>query len=105
MTVIEVGTDYADISWSPPRDDLHNGVIRHYYVQLTTEITNITKIVSTVSTSIFITDLHPYTEYSVRIAGHTTRTGPYSEPEFLQTLTDCKLLNILASRILNRSLL
>ena len=94
MTLDEVDTDYAEISWTPPSAHLHNGVIRYYYVEVKAVSSNFTKVLTTASTTVNIINLHPYTNYIIRIAGHTVHTGPYSDPILVQTLTDGKFIII-----------
>lgn len=94
MTINEVDTDYAEVSWSPPSAHLHNGIIRYYVIEVREVSANFTKVLTTASHTANIVGLHPYTSYVIRVAGYTVHNGPYSEPMYLQTLTDGKQSNM-----------
>ena len=81
-------SDYALLSWDPPSYHLHNGIIREYFVEVTSHPQRETTLHRTGSTSILIADLHPDRSYYARVAGHTVGIGPYSIQVHLHTLED-----------------
>lgn len=88
VTVDEVMSDSVLVSWTAPIAHHHNGILRQYLVEVTTDGSNKTRVLSTAATSMFITDLHPDRSYFIRVAGHTVKTGPYSSSVHLRTLED-----------------
>ncbi len=101
VTVVEIMSDHAMLSWEAPLSHLHNGVIREYLVELTREEGGNGSVVqhTTATTSALVGGLHPDANYSVRIAGHTVETGPYSDPLHLHTLEDGKYTHSLKSAL------
>ena len=88
VTVLEVMSDHATISWDPPHSDLHNGIIREYLLEVTEEKGGQTVIYKSGTTFSLIDNLHPDYSYTVRVAGHTVEVGPYSDSVDLHTLED-----------------
>ena len=74
-----LGPTSIALSWSPPGPpSAVNGIIREYSV--TVENVNLAEVETYIAfgTSINITNLHPYTEYSCRVAAFTVAMGPLS---------------------------
>lgn len=88
MTVLEVKSDHAIATWDPPRSHLHNGIIREYFIEVTGDRGAGSVMHRTGTTFMLIPNLHPDTTYTIRVAGHTVRVGPYSNPVQLHTLED-----------------
>ena len=84
-----LGPTSIALSWSPPGPpSAVNGIIREYSV--TVENVNLAEVETYIafSTSINITNLHPYTEYSCRVAAVTVAMGPLSLPVNITTDQD-----------------
>ena len=77
------------LTWKPPSDDHHNGIIRSYIVQGKEETGRLFTLTS-VHTQVLVGQLHPYYTYNFTVSAVTTLPGPYSEPLGLQTLEDGK---------------
>ena len=67
-----------DLSWDPPPQQLQNGYIVEYRVNVTETDTGDSFSVTTTDTSLVVTSLHPYYTYSCIVAAVTTGVGPYS---------------------------
>ena len=82
----------AGLSWSVPRIDRQNGVIRHYIIEAYVNDTGNTLSYQTPSdqTSFVISNLHPYYTYSVRIRAVTVSPGPLSISLTVNTMEDGK---------------
>jgi receptor-type tyrosine-protein phosphatase Q len=78
----------VDLSWSPPRSDLQNGVIRYYSLEVYENNTGNSSTYQTLSaqTSYTIRNLHPYYTYSIRILAVTVGPGPLSISHTVNTL-------------------
>lgn len=74
--------------WDPPLDHTHNGIIREYLVEVTREHRNESVMHRSLAASVLVTDLHPDATYSVRVAGHTVKAGPFSTSFLFHTLED-----------------
>ena len=84
-----LGPTSIALSWSPPGPpSAVNGIIREYSV--TVENVNLAEVETYIAfgTSINITNLHPYTEYSCRVAAVTVAMGPLSLPVNITTDQD-----------------
>ena len=79
------------MSWSPPTIAV-NGIIREYSIVI--ENTQARQLESYIALSTFIniTNLHPYTEYSCRVAAITVATGLFSPFVCITTDQDGKIL-------------
>lgn len=95
VTVTELASDYVFLTWDPPSVHLHNGIIREYIVEVTTDEATAGIIHRTGTTSLLVSELHPDTTYYIRVAGHTVGVGPYSSPLSLHTLEDGMLYSCL----------
>ncbi len=75
-------------SWSPPDEEVQNGVIREYRIQLEEIDTGNTSSYISLSTSIEISSLHPDRTYELSVAAFTVAIGPYSVIVNVTTLED-----------------
>ncbi len=75
-------------SWSPPDEEVQNGVIREYRIQLEEIDTGNTSSYISLSTSIEISSLHPDRTYELNVAAFTVAIGPYSVIVNVTTLED-----------------
>ena len=82
----------VELSWTAPRADLRNGVIRYYVLEAYENNTRNTSTYQTLSsqTSFTISNLHPFYTYSIRISAVTVGPGPSSLSHTVNTLQDGK---------------
>ena len=66
------------MSWDPVPFAERNGIIRSYTVTLYNLESGMTANISSNSTSLMITELHPYYEYKAKVKAETILYGPYS---------------------------
>ena len=78
------------ITWSPPPVDDQNGVITGYLINLTEADTGTVLHMTSRTTSLTATSLHPYYMYEVVVAAVTVAVGPYSQPAQITTPEDSK---------------
>ena len=96
-----VGSTSFLISWNSPPPEDHNGIIRHYVVNVTEENTGrMFQMIST-TTHIMLTFLHPYYNYILVVSAVTIEEGPYSVPITIITAQDGK--QIIKVNIVNAS--
>ena len=79
------------MSWSPPTIAV-NGIIREYSIIIEDTRTGELESYIALGTSINITNLHPYTNYSCRVAAITVATGPFSPSVNITTDQDGKII-------------
>ncbi len=91
ISVLEVGSRHANISWEPPQTQYQNGIIRFYQVRLMLS-GSLGHSFTTSHTSITLSDLLPYHDYTFTILPVTFEPGPESEPQQFQTMEDGMLL-------------
>ena len=78
------------MSWSPPTIAV-NGIIREYSIIIEdTRTAGELESYIALGTSINITNLHPYTNYSCRVAAITVAIGPFSPSVNITTDQDGK---------------
>ena len=83
------------VTWKAPQDDLQNGIITSYSVQLFEVETSSTQIVnSVIGLSVTVGGLHPNYMYRVQVAAVTTGTGPYSDISLVQLPVSSKFNTI-----------
>ena len=80
----------VNISWQPPIEEQQNGDIRQYRITLREDPTGREWSLITVTTSHLLDFLHPYYNYTVRVAAYTIDVGPYSESMLFTTHEDSK---------------
>ncbi len=79
----------AVVSWDPPDEEDHNGVITHYTINIIEARTEKILSFTSLTTSVTATSLNPYTSYSVGVAASTSvGIGPFSVFITLETLQD-----------------
>lgn len=77
------------ISWHPPLYHHRNGIIRNYIVKLSSVKSGHNATYVVYSEEIVISDLDPFSVYSVGVASeNSVGIGPYSRYELVQTLED-----------------
>lgn len=85
ITEEERGATSFRISWLPPPEEHHNGVIQHYAVNITEVETGRKLHFTTESTQITVTDLHPYYIYNCSVSAVTVAESPHSANIGVQT--------------------
>ena len=78
------------LSWSPPPDRTHNGMIRMYSVRVVETDTGFEFYHDTTDSNTALNSLHPYYTYACSVAAVTVAYGPYSESTNIQTKEDGK---------------
>lgn len=73
------------LQWSPPPPIDVNGVLRHYVVEVTETDTGRDWSFVALGPSLILGSLHPYYNYSARVAAYTIELGPFTELFFVQT--------------------
>ena len=92
ISIDVVGSMAISVTWEPPLAEDQNGFIASYVIQLYNTVTGQTVLYRREGHhSQFVIDtLHPYYEYDVSIAAETVAIGPFSTPQRVLTLEDCK---------------
>lgn len=96
IAVDDVSSRHVNISWGPPPAEEQNGVINLYQINLAfSDKETLFKevlVFSTALTTIYISDLLPYHNYTFTVVAITLEHGPLSVPVNFQTLEDGKML-------------
>ena len=72
------------LTWDPPLQELRNGIIQQYTIWITELETGRSITLTSGSTTVNVTSLHPYYTYTCRVAAETTAIGPFSSPTVIQ---------------------
>ena len=91
-----VGVSHVLLRWFPPPQEDHNGVIKHYEINLQAKShqgTGLNSILSTMA-SVYIDNLQSNTEYSCSVAAVTVAIGPASKTVNFTTDTERMCLKI-----------
>ena len=78
------------MTWAPPNRNEQNGILRHYFVTLTSEAGIVTRNISSVQQTISISGLRPYTQYNCTVQAETVGLGPYASYVQVNTPQDGK---------------
>ena len=78
VTEVDVNSTHIHLSWDPPSEEDHRGVIRGYNINVTELETQTVFYFMTESTEIIIGPLHPYYVYICMIAAVTIDEGPHT---------------------------
>ncbi len=92
VVTVAVTSTTVTLSWDPPDDELHNGVIRHYLIFVYEVNTGSNTTLQTSHTTFSIGDLHPFYSYQVGIRAVTMLPGPTSSLITFSTQQDGNLL-------------
>ena len=65
------------LQWQPPPLADQNGVIRSYYINISVAETGLFFQLTSETTALNISDLHPYYTYNITVAAVTIGPGPY----------------------------
>ena len=94
----------AVITWEPPSEEDQNGIITNYTISVAVTGTNETFLLYSVSTSITIATLKPYTTYFLRVAASTSvGQGPPSTVLILSTPEDGKFSSVSCINVSEKS--
>ena len=92
--VASVNPSSLRVSWQPPPEIDHNGVITGYVIEYTRSGGSSHMRTVTSGTKRTISGLFPFVEYSVTVAAATSNgTGPPSDPEEQTSGQDSKINN------------
>lgn len=81
------------LSWDPPPLEHQNGVIRHYFLNISAPALNDYRTEVSTLNSITIHNLRPFTTYYFSVAAATTiANGPFSVSVEVQTPEDGKVI-------------
>lgn len=83
INIEEIGPTALMMHWRPPNNH-PNGIIRRYVVRLTELETGRQEQFVTNSTTITISNRHPFYRYSSKISAETVGQGPFSKPVLIQ---------------------
>ena len=64
------------LQWNPPNSDNIHGIIQNYEVKLVEQETSIETQITTIDTTITVTNLHPYYTYQCKVSAVTVAIGP-----------------------------
>ena len=73
-----LGPTSIRLSWSPPPEEHHNGVVQGYRINMTEVETGRKLRYSIESTELVIRNLHPFYLYNCTVTAVTVDEGPYS---------------------------
>ena len=85
------------LSWSPPPLDDQNGIIREYRISITEDETGDVMSLTSSSTSVTVTSLHPYYTYRCSVSAYTVDIGPATSESTVRTLEDGNPTEILCT--------
>ena len=76
------------ISWVSPEQELLNGQLTHFLLEIFEEDTNTTSQTISISEEVTLEFLHPFYMYRVHVSAVTVLPGPFSEELLVTTLED-----------------
>jgi len=89
------------LSWLPVLPELQNGVVIGYTLELTELSANELTEYNTTTTTLTVSNLHPYYEYAARVAAFTENgVGPFSDTFTQTTAQDGKYLHTYFAHLL-----
>ena len=88
MSIADVSSRNMTIVWDPPLAEHQNGIIRLYIVDISVEESGENYQMNSVTTSLIVSDLHPYYSYSIGISAVTIGQGPQSDPQSIRLLQE-----------------
>ena len=94
-----VTSESASLTWEPPNEEDHNGMLIGYSINVTVGSTGASFTLTSVANSISITSLKPFTVYTCQIAALTlVGAGPYSIAFSVMTLQSGKSVSTRSTR-------
>lgn len=91
VSVVGTRSTSADVTWLPPPEGTHNGIIIAYMVVfgLTTSSAPLAGAEVSDTLQYTVSNLQPYTQFYVKVAAKTSAgVGPYSGNRTFNTLSD-----------------
>ncbi len=85
------------IAWNPPALRDRNGIIRKYLVNIAGKFEDVSLPSLTLeshNTSLLISDLYPYSNYTISVSTFTIGEGPFSADLTVTTLEDGKCVKV-----------
>ena len=79
------------LQWLPPSDDLQNGIINYYLIEISVNESNEILNLMSESLNFTVTSLHPAYTYNCSVAAVTIGVGPYSDNHIVTTEEEGKL--------------
>ena len=86
------------LTWDPPSQEVRNGIIQQYTIWITELETGRSITLTSASTTVNVTSLHPYYTYNCSVAAETSAIGPFSSPVVIQ-LPESRKYNITWNRL------
>ena len=90
VTTRAVNSTTIQVTWAPPAPEDQNGIITLYNINVTVSETKSNFVFNTSRKILEVTGLHPHYTYLLVVSAVTVGQGPYSEPQTITTLEDCK---------------
>ena len=90
-TVLLILPHSITISWVSPEQELLNGELTHFLLEIFEEDTNTTSQTISITEEVTLEFLHPFYMYRVHVSAVTALPGPFSEELLVTTLEDGKL--------------
>ena len=88
FSISSVTTSSLYLSWTEPPPEDHNGLIRHYTINIAELDTGLEFNFTTLTTDYTAESLHPYYTYVCSVAAVTIAAGPYSNTVIARTDPD-----------------
>ena len=89
LSAVVLSSTSIDVSWAPPDDENHNGVIIHYTISVTVQETGDSFQHQTDDLKFQLTDLRPYRTHLISVGASTSVCpGPFSSEISAKTLED-----------------
>ena len=70
-------------TWEEPLEQLRNGIIRQYHINITEVDTGRQFQIVSSTTSTSVSSLHPYYTYQWAVSAFTIGGGPFSQPQMI----------------------
>ena len=96
MTVLLILPRSITISWVSPEQELLNGELTHFLLEIFEEDTITTSQTISIYEEVTLDFLHPFYMYRVHVSAVTVLPGPFSEELFVITLEDGKRIYFLS---------
>lgn len=86
-----VGSDSIHVLWYAPPEESLNGILRYYLIHLFEEETS-RDIFEPASNATYVSSLHPFYTYVIRVAAVTVGVGPFSSNITIRTGQDGEMV-------------
>ena len=92
LEVVTTLSTSVTLSWSPPPEVQLNGVLRHYVLTVQELDSGRNVTLTSISSTIVLSDLHPFYTYAIAVCPVTIDIGPCANFDSIQLPQDCKLV-------------